>query len=195
MKAAQFKQILSSEAFNKEQRFHDAELAKQFGLAPFLKVWAPYGGVDGFVSQFYQDQNEDIVYAVNLCEATMFFKLEIAENKAIIHQVGFGRTYEAPYECAVRMTKFSEHDCSEGWHIGFDGFETFVDALSIEAQATEQAHITQAISAFYEKNERDEYEENYSLYFPHLLKFYGTVDNTYRPSVENNGKAVGEITL
>lgn len=167
MKAAQFKQILSSEAFNKEQRFHDAELAKQFGLAPFLKVWAPYGGVDGFVSQFYQDQNEDVVYTVELCGAMMFFKLEIAENKAIIHQVGFGYTYDCEYECAVRMTKFSEHDCSEGWHIGFDGFETFVDALSIEAQATGQAHITQAISALYAK---DEYEENYSLYFSTLAQ-------------------------
>ncbi|WP_151708830.1 hypothetical protein [Acinetobacter brisouii] len=198
MQTAQFKQILSHNAFDVDQKFFAQTEAERFGLTPFLKVWASCGGEDGFVSEFYQNKNSEVIYSTDLCGATLFFKLEITgEKTALVHQVGISAsTGESVFGfCAVEMCKFSEHDYDNGWHFGFGAFDSFLNAFSIEAQATGATDSTSAILEFYKRNELDEYDCNVSRYFPHLFKFYGTVDGTYHPSEANNNKVIGEITL
>lgn len=197
MKAAQFTQALTKSAFETEQKFFDAEIAQKYKLKPFVKMWAGIGGEEGFVSEFYQDEHDDIVYTADLCEATLFFKLEVVDDKtAIIHQVGYDRKYQRDYSCDImKVSKFSEHD-EEYWHIAFTGFDTFIDAFAAEGFGTKREGISEAIKALYKAGKLDTYDEcNYSHYFPELLSFYDAENGLYTLSKENNGKAIGRITL
>ena len=199
MKSAQFKALLSEQAFQTKQTFPEIQLnaAKAYGLEPLYKRWANCGGSDGFISEYYKDANDDVVYAIDICEAVVFFKLEItAANTAKITQVGYDKQHNKNAESNVVICEFAEHEWHKGWHIGFTGFSALLDALEIEAKGLERDDVIQAIKAFYKKGDVAEFEENESRYCKKSLTLFGDGDGeSIKVSKDRDGKLFGLINL
>lgn len=202
MKASELKAQIIAEAFAKycnPDHFHRAEIAKKFGLTPLVKYPLDFG--EHSVSEFYQDENDEVVYSIGFREGTLFIKLGIVDaRRALIHQVGFDHEHINEFSGnVVDMCDFKEY-AYDGWHVGFEAFDEFLSALNVEAmsaQSSDEMDMLDTLGEFYKTGVRysDAEECNDTLYSPMHLKFYGAVEEKYTVDNANNGTIIGEIIL
>lgn len=201
MKTDQFQALLTSEAIKGigEQKFFYASYAQKINYEPLSKRWAAFGGYDGFISEFYKDDNNEVVYSEDFSDAVVFFKVEIVDGTtALIRQVGFDKCYNDDDEVIISTCEIENYDCNGKWHIGFSAFDALIDAMLIEATGTGNAEMVKAIEEFYAKNElamdADGCIETH--YFKRYLQMYNSDSSDHCVIGEkDNGKVIAKITL